>query len=264
MTLAAPAGAITWGEPDVDGLYPFVGAFMVELNDGRVLAFCSGTLVHERVFLTAAHCTDYIQDLLDSGVVVDVFVSFSFDVNPDQNPDLLDVEYLVTHPEYNDFIPASNPRDVGALVLTEPADGVSPVALPAEGFLDALKKDKLLRTGPDGARFEVVGYGGVLEWPPPQITYEDQRRYAESEYVSLVPAWLHLSQNRLHDNGGTCFGDSGGPGFWRDPDDGTLVLVGITSWGDAQCVASGFDYRVDIPHTLEFIDDVIANLPPLP
>jgi hypothetical protein len=76
-----------------------------------------------------------------------------------------------------------------------------------------------------------------------------------------VPAWLHLSQNRLHDNGGTCFGDSGGPGFWRVDED-TVILVGITSWGDAQCVASGFDYRVDIPDTLDFIADVIGDLEP--
>lgn len=39
----------------------------------------------------------------------------------------------------------------------------------------------------------------------------------------------------------------------------TRILVGITSWGDAMCVVTGFDYRVDIPDTLDFIDDVIAN-----
>jgi len=30
--------------------------------------------------------------------------------------------------------------------------------------------------------------------------------------------------------------------------------------GDAQCVSSGFNYRVDIPETLTFIDSVIAGL----
>jgi hypothetical protein len=40
-------------------------------------------------------------------------------------------------------------------------------------------------------------------------------------------------------------------------EDGTEILVGITSWGDAQCVSSGFNYRVDIPDTLDFIAEVI-------
>jgi secreted trypsin-like serine protease len=255
---AAPARAITWGDPDDTGLYPFVGAFMVELNDGRVLQFCSGTLIHERVFLTAAHCTDYVEELMDDGRVVAVYVSFDWDVTPDANPALLDVAEIITHPDY--AWGGSNPHDVGALVLAEPVEGIDPVAYADEGFLETLKKERQLREGRNGARFEVVGYGGILAWPPPQITYEDQRRYASSEYVALVPTWLHLSQNRLHDNGGTCFGDSGGPGFWRI-DDETVILVGITSWGDAQCVATGFDYRVDIPDTLDFIDDVIGNLP---
>ncbi len=83
-----------------------------------------------------------------------------------------------------------------------------------------------------------------------------------SEYRALLKAWLRMSQNQAAGDGGTCFGDSGGPAFWRDPDDPEAeeILVGITSWGDAPCVASGFNYRVDIPETLSFIDDVIRGL----
>ena len=62
-------------------------------------------------------------------------------------------------------------------------------------------------------------------------------------------------------DGGTCYGDSGGPVFWADPEgDGAEILVGISSWGDDPCVASGFYYRVDIPETLDFIDNVIGDL----
>ena len=68
-----------------------------------------------------------------------------------------------------------------------------------------------------------------------------------------------MSQNQAICDGGTCFGDSGGPAFWTEPG-GSEILVGITSWGDANCVATGFNYRVDIPETLSFIDSVIADL----
>jgi secreted trypsin-like serine protease len=68
-----------------------------------------------------------------------------------------------------------------------------------------------------------------------------------------------MSQNQATCDGGTCFGDSGGPAFLMKPD-GSEILVGISSWGDANCVATGFNYRVDIPETLSFIDSVIADL----
>ena len=68
-----------------------------------------------------------------------------------------------------------------------------------------------------------------------------------------------MSQNQATDDGGTCYGDSGGPAFWMKPD-GTEILVGVTSWGDASCVSSAFNYRVDIPDTLGFIDSIFSDL----
>ncbi|MGD2177159.1 MAG: trypsin-like serine protease, partial [Anaerolineae bacterium] len=184
----------------------------------------------------------------------------NFDLNAVNEKTLLDVEQVITHPGYH-WGPTSNPRDVAVLILKKPVKGkkVTPANLPEEGFLDQLLAEGRLREGSDGAAFVKVGYGGMLDWPPPDIYYEDERRVAESEYVTLLKAWLRLSQNRATNDGGTCFGDSGGPAFWREPD-GTEILVSLTSWGDAQCVASGFDYRVDIADTLDFIEDVIAGL----
>jgi hypothetical protein len=131
--------------------------------------------------------------------------------------------------------------------------------LPEVGFLDRLLAEGKLRQGADEADFVVVGYGGTLHWPPPDVTYDDYRQFAMSEYQALLDAWLRVSQNQATGDGGTCYGDSGGPAFWTSPE-GTEILVGITSWGDAPCVSSGFNYRVDIPETLSFIDSVIASL----
>ncbi|MBW2596392.1 MAG: trypsin-like serine protease [Deltaproteobacteria bacterium] len=59
-------------------------------------------------------------------------------------------------------------------------------------------------------------------------------------------------------NGSTCYGDSGGPTFWVDPDTGdeTGIVVAITSWGDVPCVATGIAYRVDTSDTLHFIAEM--------
>jgi secreted trypsin-like serine protease len=273
--------AITWGEPDVDNKYPNVGAFIVERDDGRVWATCTGTLIHERAFLTAGHCTDYVNGLDDEGRLVAAYVSFDFDVAPENDPTKFKVVEIITHPDY--FWGGENPHDVGLLILEEAVTDIELATLPDEGFLDGLKRDGELRSGgPEGAKFTVVGYGGMLEYwwhgsepmdgyagdppvghgeEPEHIVYEDQRRFGESEYAALTPVWLHMDQNQIHDNDGTCFGDSGGPAFWES-DGEEPILVGITSWGDGACVVAAFDYRVDIPDTLGFIDDVIDNLPP--
>jgi secreted trypsin-like serine protease len=245
---ALPAGAITWGELDTE--HTNVGAMVIDHPTHGVYQVCSGTLIAPQLFLTAGHCTDYVEE---SGITT---VWVNFDQNAVNEDTLLDVAQVLTHPDY--AWGGANPHDVGLLVLAEPVD-IEPATMPTEDFLDDLKKEGLLREGPLGAKFTLVGYGGTLEWPPPEITYDDLRRVAESEYKSLPGPWLHMSQNSLQGDEGTCFGDSGGPAFWTEPD-GTEILVGITSWGDAQCVATSFNYRVDIPETMDFIDSVLESL----
>lgn len=245
-----PALAITWGEPDTE--HTNVGAMVVDYPGYGPYQVCSGTLIHPRVFLTAGHCTEGWE-----GTGVETFW-VNFDQYALNEKTLLDVEAVITHPDYN-WGPTSDPHDVGVLILAEPVTDIEPATLPEEGFLDELRKEGKLRQGSNGAKFTLVGYGGTLDWPPPDIYYEDQRQFAVSEYQTLLKAWLRMSQNQATGDGGTCFGDSGGPAFWTEPD-GSEIIVGITSWGDAQCVASAFNYRVDIPETLDFIESVIADL----
>ena len=246
---AIPAAAITWGEPDTE--HTNVGAMVVDWPGWGPYQVCSGTLIHPRVFLTAGHCTEGWGPEFQSFWV-------NFDQDALNETTLLDVEQVITHPDYW-WGPTSNPHDVGLLILSEPVIGIETAILPDEGFLNSLKKEGKLRQGSNGAKFTMVGYGGILDWPPPDVTYDDQRQLSISEYQALLKSWLRLSQNQATGDGGTCSGDSGGPAFWTEPD-GTEILVGITSWGDVNCIATGFNYRVDIPDTLDFIGSTIASI----
>jgi len=262
LALAVPALAITWGQPD-GNVHPNVGTILL-VDGAAVHETCSGTLIHPQVLLTAGHCSSLYEQMLASGSITLDNLKVSFSGNDAYNPaTFLDVEGVQTHPDYW-WGPNSDPHDVGVILLNE-ADtvGIPLATLPYEGMLDDLKADGKLNGRHGRAHFTAVGYGVLLDFPPPVfLPSGGVRSRAVSEYLALRPAWLVLSQNGApgQGNGGTCYGDSGGPNFWTEPD-GTEIIVGITSTGDAQCVATNTTYRVDIPQTLSFIADVIGDLP---
>lgn len=247
-----PVVAIGGGQYDdpLDPRYPQVGAMVVVTQTLGTWMHCSGTLIHERVFLTAGHC---YAGFPPTGPMF--YVTFDTDAMNEQA--WIEVAEIIRHPGYQDRW-NNLPHDVAVLILAEPVTDITPANLPSEGFLDTLREEGKLVQGPDGAHFTVVGYGATPGWPPPVYVHEDQRQYALVEYKALLKSWLALSERLATDDGGVCFGDSGGPAFWEE--DGTETLVGINSWGDSICVASLFSYRVDIADTLDFIEGVIAGL----
>jgi hypothetical protein len=279
MVTALPAGAITWGEPDTTGAYPAVGAIMI---DWRVIGvpefglgiYCSGTLIHERVFLTAGHCADGLvaDGLIDgdgfpiSGVggEADIWVSFDKDPSDFDPPNgvtrcgtCLDIVRVVNSPLYR-WGPSSDPHDIAAIILAEPV-GITPMLYAGLGDLEDLRRSKAPRNGESRERFTVVGYGGsVIDEPPPwDIEDLDHRAIAQSSFQTLHDAWLRVSQNQSKGDQGTCYGDSGGP-ILRHMGT-TEVVVGVTSWGDVPCASMGFYYRVDIEHSQQFIASVIGE-----
>lgn len=244
-----PVAAIVYG--DLDGnTHPSVALLsrVDPNNPGQQRPVCTGTLISERVVLTAGHCTDFLQQLINAGSLTLDGIKVSFDPDDAIHNGLLAVSDIKTHPAFDGSKPTSNLHDVGVLILEKSQKKVTPATLAPKGFLDSLSRDQL-----NGARFVVVGYGATLEFPPPQIIFPDgKRRVAESQFQSLQKTVLKLKQNKATGDGGTCSGDSGGPAFWRTPE-GQEILVGITSFGDSVCVNLGAYYRADISDTLDFI-----------
>jgi secreted trypsin-like serine protease len=219
---ALPAAAITGGQLDGDG-HPNVGLMIAE-EDGEPAWRCSGTLITPRVFLTAGHCVDgatAARVWFDSDMADVPDYPYGGEVAIEGTP--------IPHPDFGSS--DSDPHDVGLVILDQAVTDIEPAMMPEPDLLAQLKKDRVLQEG------------------GPE----------ESEYVALTKVWLHLSQKAVFDESGTCFGDSGGPSFWIDSS-GNEIIVAVTSTGDAQCVATGLNYRVDTPETIGWINEVIGDL----
>jgi hypothetical protein len=246
--------AITYGFIDATNAFSNTGAFIVKAPDGRIFPICSGTLIAPNVFLTASHCTAFFeQDLVPRGFAA--AVSFGnpipFGDLTSKSTKLVTVTEVETNPGFNQA--QSDSGDI-AVLLVDPrqTSGITPATLPAAGLLDQLAAQNGLKN----AIFTAVGYGlqnrvtggGV---PFFQDMNPIPRMFAFSSFDSLNGGYLRLSQNPSTGDGGTCFGDSGGPNFLNV--NGTRTLVAITITGDAVCRATNVDYRLDIPTARAFL-----------
>jgi hypothetical protein len=254
LITSARVHAIVYGFVDTTNAFSNAGAFIVKAPDGRIFPICSGTLIAPDVFLTASHCTLFFeQDLAPAGFTAAV----SFD-NPIPFGDLsskftrlVRVTEVVTNPGFNQA--QSDSGDI-AVLLVDPrqARGIIPAVLPAAGLLDQLSAQNGLKN----TVYTAVGYGlqnRVVGGGMP--FFQDRnpvpRMFAFSTFDSLNDGYLRLSMNPATGDGGTCFGDSGGPNFLTV--NGTRTLVAITITGDAVCRATNVVYRLDIASARAFL-----------
>ncbi|MGH2529225.1 MAG: trypsin-like serine protease [Actinomycetota bacterium] len=259
------AGAITFGVPDGND-HPNVGALIAEWRTPGVKEeFCSGTLVAPSIFLTASHCTAG----LESREVSDVWVSFDTDIGDPVRPTTNLIHGAMhTNPVFGFSGPGgfSDPHDIAVIVLDQPAaaiyPGIEPAALPALGLFDRLSAKNGLR----GQKFTAVGYGTHQPQPgtgplPDTFPFDGKRWRAVSEFNAINAAWLRLSQNRATGDGGTCFGDSGGPNFLGAGATETDVIAAVTVTGDAVCRATNVIYRLDTASARQFLGSFGVPLP---
>jgi secreted trypsin-like serine protease len=229
--LAAHLHAITYGLRD-GRRHPNVGALVGQYSGG-LYPYCSGTLISPTVLLTAAHCGG------GSGRVAVTFASdFSGRVKLLAGTFHADPRYTWKQ---------DDPHDIAVVVLDKPLNGIVPAALPRAGQLESSDQSDA---------FTAVGYGGdeVVNQPGgPVIPFLDARQYATSTFNALNQAYLRLSQNPATGDGGTCYGDSGGPNFIGAGADETNVIAATTITGDALCKATNVTYRLDTAAARSFL-----------
>jgi hypothetical protein len=242
--LVAPAGAVTYGEPD-NGAHPYVGLVVFYDATGTPTHRCSGTLLSPRVFLTAGHCTfETASAQVWFQERVTAATGYPLTGGVTGTP--------YTHPNFTGELTVPATYDIGVVVLdkrvTMPAYG----RLPREGVLD----DLAIKRGEQDVTFTVVGYG--LQQVKPREMREVTRLKATVKLTNLSSMLtdgfnLHTS-NAPGTGGGTCFGDSGGPVFLGN----SATVAGVNSFVlNQNCKGASFAYRVDTADSLAFVEQFL-------
>jgi secreted trypsin-like serine protease len=257
LMTAAPTSAMTDLATFDGDAHPAVVALLYRTPDGsRAYQYCTGMLISPTVVLTASHCND---GLLETGwdlvvtndpVLPPVDETGWFDADLDN---VAEVQQVVMNPLYQ----RGYRDDVSAQVIARPL-GVAKrdfPALPAAGALDRMQAAGTLKSTPT----TVLGYGTiqktVLQGSGPVFLDSSERRSAVLFTKSLDSEWIHQEMSISKDQGGACYGDSGGPSLMEL--NGRTTVVGVTSTGDNACFATNVSSRVDTASALDFLTRVL-------
>ncbi len=245
---------IVGGQPDTASIH--AASVALVRNSGSRSAYCSGTYVGARTVVTAAHC---LVGVLSSSI------SAYFGLNTEQswsacqsgdssacNSFISATEHRV-HPSYaGDFGCSTSGYDIGVIRLAEEPVSVEPIP--------HLRRTIGLTDNDEGRTTLIFsGFGRTeTEIRSQKMTITGVLAAVGGKSVVSPVCRINLHETEIYytqEDGGPCFGDSGGPAFvYRGSH---LYLAGITSWGDIGCAQFGVSSRVD--RLQDFIDDFMAE-----
>ena len=265
---STPATAIEGGVPDGND-HPNVGVLAFDVDGPGGLppfVICSGSVISDDAFLTAAHCI--IPPLVSLPPNVTWAVSLASGSRadpilpggyfPDDYPGCCALTVGESAIRYSTDVvvdPLYDPNTYGltggahdlAVVEFAPGTfaGINPVEIVRPGQLDHLAAAGH-RKGP---QFTIVGYGGEIR--SGAVYVAGYRKAARASFIDLTDTWVMLTQttDSLPRNAALCLGDSGSPQFLG----GSNLQVSVFHDGALTCDGTGYAQRLDTPAEQAFL-----------
>lgn len=207
----------------------------VSINKEYDRPFCSGFLFNKRVVVTAAHCllgNNKIQSVTFGNPLS--LKSKTYKVSQDKIFPHEDFEFE-RNPSPNPYYP---PKDIGLIILDKDAPEFTKTMYVKEiGYVNS--GDEVLISG-YGATMNANEFSGELRKASSKIHYIN----TNSEEIII----------KASDGSGSCYGDSGGPLFYKE-NDGSYTIIGVTSRAydfDENCGGRGI--YTDIRKQLRWIE----------
>ncbi|KAK6626500.1 hypothetical protein RUM44_008973 [Polyplax serrata] len=241
---------IVGGEKAKEGEFPYQTS--LRFRGLLKMHFCGGSILTERVVLTAAHCVTEIKT--PPFTYIEVVAGIINLKHEGPNAQKSTILKSIVHPKYAGYV---NPYDLAIHILQQPFTFnkfVQPIALPK------------LNEEPTGDAV-LTGWGStsrtILSIMPetlqkvtlPLMKFQVCSDYYKKEDID-VNELSNICTESTKGRFSACSGDSGGP--LVSTQNGTKVVVGVVSWGQVPCGSGSPSVYTKVSSFVDFIQEKIS------